>query len=311
MDSWSALFPGQGSQHVGMGEDLYRTHEAARETFDEANRILGLDLTALCFTGPEEELKQTRYTQPAIVAHSVAAWRVLAAEGLSPSYVAGHSVGEYSALVAGGVLSYQDALRLVNVRALAMQECGEKNPGTMAAIIGIPDGKMDELIAGAGEAGVIAAANYNSPGQTVVSGEVAAVRRAAEIAPSLGAKRAVMLNVSGAFHSPLMEKSVGELTAMFGEVDFRPASIPVVCNVTGRPETDPGRIQKLLEEQLLSPVLWRQSIQYMIRDGVNDFVEVGPGNVLCGLLRRIDRGATCLPCSDVASIEEFLGGVSA
>ncbi|MGD9401495.1 MAG: ACP S-malonyltransferase [bacterium] len=311
MDKRAALFPGQGSQQVGMGKDLCEGFEAARETFEEANEILGFDLRSICFEGPDETLKQTRYTQPAIVTHSVAAWRVLSGGGFSPHYVAGHSVGEYSALVAGGVLTFADALRLVKVRAEAMQNCGEENPGTMAAIIGMPEEKMAGLLEGAGAAGVIAAANFNSPGQTVVSGDVAAVEKAIELAPSMGATRAIKLNVSGAFHSPLMEKSVAELSAMFGRVEFRPARVPVVCNVTAKPSTEPREIQDLLTRQLLSPVLWAQSIGFMIEDGVSSFAEVGPGNVLCGLLRRIDRSAGCAPCSDVKTLNEFLGGIEA
>jgi [acyl-carrier-protein] S-malonyltransferase len=311
MDKRAAIFPGQGSQQVGMGKDLCEGFDLARETFDEANEILGFDLKTICFEGPEEKLKQTMYTQPAIVTHSVAAWRVLGGGGFTPAYVAGHSVGEYSALVAGGVLTFVDALRLVKVRAEAMQNCGEENPGTMAAIIGMPEEKMAELLKKSSQAGTIAAANFNSPGQTVVSGDIAAVEKAIETAPSLGAKRAIKLNVSGAFHSPLMEKSVAELSAMFGEVEFKPAAIPVVCNVTAEPSTDPGEIQELLARQLLSPVLWSQSMQFMIGDGVTSFAEVGPGNVLCGLLRRIDRSAVCSPCSDFRAVNEFLGGVKA
>lgn len=311
MDKRAAIFPGQGSQEVGMGRDLYEAFDAVRDTFDEANDVLGFDLKSVCFEGPDEKLKQTRYTQPAIVTHSIAAWRVVSAGGFVPDYVAGHSVGEYSALVAGGVLSYVDALRLVKVRAEAMQNCGEENPGAMAAVIGMPEERMNDLLEGAGAAGTIAAANFNSPGQTVVSGDVAAVEKATEIAPSMGAKRAIRLNVSGAFHSPLMEKSVAELSAMLGRVEFRPASIPVVCNVTGGPSKDPAEIQKLLERQLLSPVLWSQSMGFMIEDGVTSFVEVGPGKVLCGLLKRIDRSVTCSPCSDVNSVNEFLEGIAA
>lgn len=310
MDKRAAIFPGQGSQKVGMGKDLYEAFDEAREAFDEANEILGFDLKSVCFEGPDEKLVQTRYTQPAIVAHSIAAWRLITSSGFRPAYVAGHSVGEYAALVAGGVLTYADALRLVKVRAEAMQNCGEENPGTMAAIIGMPEERLSDLLEGARAAGVIEAANFNSPGQTVVSGDISAVTRATEIAPGLGAKRAVRLNVSGAFHSPLMEKSVADLSAMLGRVEFRPASVPVVCNVTARPGTDPVEIRELLKKQLLSPVLWQQSMQFMIREGVKNFVEVGPGNVLCGLLRRIDRSADCASCSDVKTVNEFLGGIA-
>jgi len=310
MDKRAAIFPGQGSQKVGMGRDLYVSLDAARAAFDEANEVLGFDIADICFHGPEEKLVQTRYTQPAILTHSVAAWRVISSKGFTPDYVAGHSVGEYSALVAAGVLSFADALRLVRVRAEAMQSCGEENPGAMAAIIGMPEENMEALLKGAAEAGTIEAANYNSPEQTVVSGEVRAVEKAVEIAPTVGAKRAIRLNVSGAFHSPLMRGSVSELSGMLARVEFRPASIAVVFNATGRPETEPDGMKELLERQLLSPVLWCQSIIYMTGDGVRDFVEVGPGNVLCGLLRRIDRDANCTGCSDLKTVGEFLGGVA-
>ena len=309
MSKTAFIFPGQGSQYVGMGTDICDAFPAARDTFDVADQVLEFDLADICFNGPEEKLRETRYTQPAILAHSVAVWRVIESKGISPEFVAGHSVGEYSALVAAGSLAYSDALRLVRVRAEAMYSSGLERPGTMAAIVGIPEEKLDDLMADAGEAGIIVPANYNSPAQIVVSGEVAAVERAVEVARSHGAKRAIRLNVSGAFHSPLMEPAEQKLAAAIGAVTFSDATVPVVSNVTASGVTAPGEIGELLRRQLTSPVKWQQSMRYLLDEGVTSFVEVGPGKVLCGLLKRIDPEAKCTPCSDKAGIEGFLEGV--
>jgi [acyl-carrier-protein] S-malonyltransferase len=309
MSKTAFIFPGQGSQYVGMGRDVCDAYPEARDAFDVANQVLEFDLADVCFNGPEEKLRETRYTQLAILAHSVAVWRVIESKGVSPDYVAGHSVGEYSALVANGSLAYGDALRLVRVRAEAMYSSGLDRPGTMAAIIGIPEGNTDDLLTDAGAAGIIVPANYNSPAQIVVSGEVAAVGRAVEVARSHGAKRAIKLNVSGAFHSPLMESAEQELAAAIEAVAFADAAVPVISNVTACGVTAPGEIGGLLRRQLTSPVKWHQSMKYLLDEGVTSFVEVGPGKVLCGLLKRIDPEARCTPCSDKAGIEGFVEGV--
>jgi len=309
MSKTAFIFPGQGSQYVGMGKDIAGAFPVAMDAFDVANDVLDFDLTDICFNGPEEKLRETRYTQLAILAHSVAAWRVIRDKGASPDFVAGHSVGEYSALVANGSLDYADALRLVRVRAAAMYSSGVETPGAMAAVIGIPEEKLDDLLADAGKTGIIVPANYNSPAQTVVSGEVVAVEKAIEVARSHGAKRAIRLNVSGAFHSPLMKPAEQELSAAIETVSFGDAEIPVVSNVAASGVTAPGEIAELLRKQLTSPVRWYQSMKYLLDQGVTAFVEVGPGKVLCGLLKRIDPEAKCVPCSDTESIESFVKGV--
>jgi [acyl-carrier-protein] S-malonyltransferase len=308
MEKTAFLFPGQGSQSVGMGRDLVEKHTVAAETFDTADRVLGYDLSEICFRGPEEKLKETRYTQPAILAHSIAAWRVIDAAGVVPDFVAGHSVGEYSALVASGALEFEDALSLVRVRAEAMFRSGEERPGTMAALVGIEEEGLKSLLEEAGKAGVIAAANYNSPVQVVISGETAAVDAALEIAREHGAKRAVRLKVSGAFHSPLMEPGREALAEALGKVALRPPGVPVVANVSGSAVTSPEEMMKLLERQLTSPVLWTQSMRHLIDAGVDRFVEIGPGSILCGLLKRIGPGSDCISCSDAQGVAGFLEG---
>ncbi|MFC1799876.1 ACP S-malonyltransferase [Candidatus Eisenbacteria bacterium] len=311
MSKTACVFPGQGSQYVGMGKDLFDAFPEARRVFEEANEILGFDLAGTCFEGPEEKLKETRFTQPAIVVHSVAVWSVIKASGIQPAFVAGHSVGEYSALVANGALAFADALRLVRDRAEAMFSAGLEKPGTMAALIGISEEGLDGLLKEAGAAGVIAAANYNSPVQVVISGDIAAVEKAMEIARGHGAKRAIPLNVSGAFHSPLMKQAREKLAASLKATAFSDVAMPVVCNVTAEAETAPEAIRSLLERQLTSPVLWHQSMKYLSDNGVDSVVEVGPGKVLCGLLKRISPDTACVSVSDQDSIGRFLEGVSA
>jgi [acyl-carrier-protein] S-malonyltransferase len=288
-----------------MGRDLSGTFKVAKEIFEAADDILGFDLTSICFQGPEEKLRQTRYTQPAILVHSVAVWRIIEERGFKPDFVAGHSVGEYSALVASRALAFPDALRLVRVRAEAMHSCGIERPGAMAAIIGMPEANLSGLLGESGKAGIIEPANFNSPVQVVISGEVAAIEKAVEVARSHGAKRAMKLNVSGAFHSPLMKMAEERLAAALSSVSFSRAAIPLVSNVEATAVTEPDRIVNLLERQLTSPVLWKQSMRHILDSGVSRFVEVGPGNVLCGLLKRIDAEVKCLSCSDVKNIESF------
>ena len=302
----ACIFPGQGSQSVGMGKDLFETSAVGRETFDLANEVLGYDLAKICFEGPEDRLRETRYTQPAILVHSVAAWRMLEGGGVLPAFAAGHSVGEYSALVDSGVLEYSDALRLVKVRAEAMYSSGVETPGSMAAIIGMPEEGLEGLLQEAREAGIIEPANYTSPGQIVISGETDAVLKAIEVARSHGAKRAIRLNVSGAFHSPLMRVAETELAGAVGRTNFKDAAFPVVANVTGKAVTAGEELADLLKKQLTMPVLWSQSMVYLRAQGVDTFVEVGPGNVLCGLMKRIDPAAECKPCCDTETIQGFL-----
>jgi [acyl-carrier-protein] S-malonyltransferase len=310
MAKFACIFPGQGSQYVGMGRELYDADPDVRRCFDEADRVLGFGLSEICFEGPEERLRETRYTQPAILTHSIAVWRFFERAGRLPDFVAGHSVGEYAALVAAGVLTFSDALMLVKERADAMYSAGLERPGAMAALIGLPQDNLEPLLEEAGKAGVIAAANYNSPIQVVISGEVGPVDLAVAKAKELGAKRAIRLNVSGAFHSPLMEPAGKRLAARLRATDFSKARIPVVPNVTAGPVSEPEDIVDLLGRQLTSPVLWHQSMQFMRENGVESYAEVGPGTVLCGLLRRIAPDAECTSCSDEKSVAEFLEGVS-
>jgi [acyl-carrier-protein] S-malonyltransferase len=311
MDKIALIFPGQGSQFVGMGKDLLDSYPIAGEVFDVADSELGFDLSTICFDGPEERLRETRFTQVAILVHSVAVWRILEAKGIKPDFVAGHSVGEYSALVASGSLAFADALRVVKARGEAMFDSGVEQPGAMAAIIGMPADNLDGFLQEARKAGIIEPANYNSPVQVVVSGDVAAIEKATEIARSHGAKRAIRLKVSGAFHSPLMKTAQQKLASTLGTVDFSQAKIPVVSNVTAEAVTQPAEIVGLLEKQLTNPVLWHQSMDYMVEHGVGSFVEVGPGKVLCGLLKRIKPEAVCVSCSDADTIGGFLREVSA
>ena len=304
------LFPGQGSQYVGMGKAVFEGSEIARATFETADRTLGFSLTDICFNGPEEKLRETRFTQPAILVHSVAVWRIMDAKGLRAGFAAGHSVGEYSALVAAGALAFEDALRLVKIRGEAMFRSGVETPGAMAALIGISESDLAGLLEEARDVGILEPANYNSPVQTVISGDVEAVEKAVEIARNHGAKRAIRLNVSGAFHSPLMEAAEAELAEALAAVAFRQATLPVVSNVTAEPATEPGTIADLLRSQLRKPVRWQQSMEYLVAQGVDLFVEVGPGSVLCGLMKRISPDVRCIGCGDMESIDTLVGEVT-
>ena len=283
------VFPGQGAQFVGMGKDLYENNAQARELFEKANEILGFRITDLMFNGTEEDLKQTRVTQPAVFLHSVILAKTLGAD-FNPDMVAGHSLGEFSALTAAGALSFEDGLRLVAARAQAMQKACELKPSTMAAIIALPDEKVEEICASI--PGVVVAANYNCPGQIVISGEIEAINAACEAAKAAGAKRALPLKVGGAFHSPLMEPARAELASAIEATEIQTPVCPVYQNVDALPHTDPAKIKANLVAQLTAPVRWTQTVRNMIADGATEFVELGPGKVLQGLVSKISRDVT-------------------
>lgn len=282
------IFPGQGSQFPGMGADLYKNHKVAAKRFDQANEILGFDIAKIMFEGTKEDLKQTDVTQPAVFLHSVIMQEVLG-ESAKPEMVAGHSLGEFSALVANGSLSFEDALTLVSKRAKAMQKACEAEPSTMAAILGMEQHEVESICAETD--GTVVAANYNSPGQIVISGDQKAVEKACENLKERGAKRALLLPVGGAFHSPLMEPAREELAKAIEQVEFKTPFCPVYQNVSTYAVTEPAEIKENLIFQLTSPVKWTQSIEHMIADGATEFTEVGPGKVLRGLMRKIDRKA--------------------
>jgi len=283
------VFPGQGSQFPGMGKNLYEQNETAKALFEHANTLLGFRITDTMFGGTEEELKQTNVTQPAIFLHSVI--QFLTTPDLKPDMVAGHSLGEFSALIANKALSFEDGLLLVAKRAAAMQRACELNPSTMAAVLGMEDAKVEEICATVTE-GIVVAANYNCPGQLVISGSIEGVTVACERLKAAGAKRALMLPVGGAFHSPLMEPARKELEAAIAGTQFNMPTCPVYQNVDAQPYTDPEKIQQNLINQLTAPVRWTQTVQNMVAAGANHFTEVGPGSVLQGLVKKIHREAT-------------------
>ena len=280
------VFPGQGAQFVGMGKDLYESNPLAKELFDKANEVLGFNITDIMFDGTAEELKQTKVTQPAVFLHSVISALCLG-DQFQPEMVAGHSLGEFSALVAAGALSFEDGLKLVHARALAMQKACEKTAGTMAAIIGLPDERVEEVCESID--GIVVAANYNCPGQLVISGEVEAVNAACEKLKEAGAKRALPLPVSGAFHSPLMQPAKDELQAAIEATEFAAPKCPVYQNVDAQPHTDPAEIKANLIAQLTSSVRWTKSVQNMVAAGADDFTECGPGKALQGMIGRIAK----------------------
>ncbi len=283
------VFPGQGAQFVGMGKDLYDNNPLAKELFEKANDILGYNITEIMFNGTDEELKQTKVTQPAVFLHSVIS-ALCMGDDFAPSMVAGHSLGEFSALVAAGALSFEDGLKLVYARAMAMQKACEASPSTMAAIIGLPDEKVEEICAEVNKDGYVCVpANFNCPGQLVISGNIDAINEACEKLKAAGAKRALPLKVGGAFHSPLMQPAKDELQAAIEKTDFHAPKCLVYQNVDGMPHTDPAEIKANLIAQLTSSVKWTKCVQSMVADGADDFTECGPGKALQGMIARIDK----------------------
>jgi [acyl-carrier-protein] S-malonyltransferase len=308
------LFPGQGSQAIGMGKELAEIYPVARRTFDEADEALGYKLFQVCCEGPDDQLRLTEITQPAILTVSMAAYRVLSENGLKPSFVAGHSLGEYSAHVAAGTFSFADAVRTVRKRGKYMQEAVPVGTGAMAAIVGMDLDRVTALCGDAARGDVCEPANINSPGQIVISGNAAAIERALKLAVERGAKKAVLLPVSAPFHCSLMKPAQDRLAADLGELRLQSPGIPVVCNVDAQLVEDAERSRDALIRQVTGSVKWEQSVRLLIDRGVQTFVEVGPGKVLWGLMRQIDRSKSCLNVGDQASLQktlEYFAGISA
>lgn len=306
MGTVAYIFPGQGSQYVGMGKDLAEQSPVAREMFEQADRILGVPLSSICFNGPENELRQTKFTQPAIFLHSMVLAKLIGRRD-DARLAAGHSLGEYSALVFAGALSFEDGLKLVRLRGELMQQAGERNPGTMAAVIGLNPDVVNELCREAAASGeIVQCANFNSPGQIAVSGSVAGVRAAMELAKARGAKMVKELVVSGAFHSPLMKSARDGLTAALHSTAIVDARIPVYANVTAQPVQRADEIRSLLELQLTSAVRWEDSVRNMVSGGATEFIEVGPGKVLQGLVKRIDSTVSVRGIEKFAEVQEFI-----
>lgn len=300
------LFPGQGSQYVGMGHDLAENFPDARDIFEAANDTLGFDLKTLCFEGPEDQLRLTQYTQPAILTHSVALLRLLQKEGLTPVFTAGHSLGEYSAHVAAGTMTFTDAVSAVHLRGQLMYQSGVERPGTMAAIVGLTPAQVEDVCAEASKTAICQAANFNSPQQTVISGEVAGVQKGMEIALEKGASKAIQLDVSGAFHSELMAIAKTGLQEKLNQIAIQDAQIQVIANLTARPVQTAGDIRNALVEQLDHPVRWVETIQYLAENEPGLMVEIGPGKVLRGLMRRIDRSLNVVNVDTVSDLDKFM-----
>ncbi len=298
------LFPGQGSQYIGMAKDLYENSVEAKEMIKTADDALGINLSHYMFNGPEETLKQTEFTQPAIFLHSVVAVSLMRTLGADAA--AGHSLGEYSALVAAGAMQFHDAVKLVRARGMAMQKAGTMNQGTMAAVIGLDQAKLVDVCNEASAAGIVQCANFNSPGQVVISGSVDGVKKAMELAKPAGAKLVKELVVSGAFHSPLMEPAKEILKNELEKTYIYTAKIPVYANVTAKPVTEPEEIRKLLFDQLTAPVRWEETIVNMTNDGIDEYYEIGPGKVLSGLVKRINPNAVCYNIDKYSELERFV-----
>lgn len=305
MKKTAFVFPGQGAQKVGMGKDAYESHEKARRIFEQADDALGFSLSRLIFEGPEEELKITYHTQPALLTVSIALYEVYREFGATPDYTAGHSLGEYAALVVSGVLSFEDAVRLVHMRGRYMEEAVPRGQGAMAAVLGADKSRLAELCRKLGDENLLAEmANLNSPGQVVVSGSAEGIRAVTERAKDeAGAKRVVPLEVSGPFHSSLMKPAADKLGEQLAAVSLQKPAVPVVANVTARPVRDEETIRDLLVRQVYSPVRWEESVEWLIEDGVDTFVEIGPGKVLSGLIRKINREVNIVSLDTVDSIE--------
>ena len=300
------LFPGQGAQKVGMGEELSNEYSEAKEIFTKADEALGFEVSELCFNGPKSELKKTENTQPAILTMSIAACEVLKAKGVKPAVVAGHSLGEYSALVAGGVLDFETAVQLVHKRGKFMEEAVPEGKGTMGAVIGLKRQQIEEVVEEGSKFGIVELANYNTPIQTVISGEKDAVLKTIELAKEEGAKKVVQLRVSGPFHSSLMKPAGEKLATELEKAEFNKPEIPIIANVTADYVKEPGEIRDTLIKQLDGSVYWADTIRQMIDDGVDTVIEVGPGRTLKKFMKRIDRSVTALNVKDLSSLEKTL-----
>ncbi|MGI6066194.1 MAG: ACP S-malonyltransferase [Bacillota bacterium] len=306
MGKLAFVFPGQGSQYVGMGKELAEAFPEAKAAFEEADRILGFSLTGLCWEGPEEDLKKTYNTQPAILTTSIACWRVLDKLGVVPDFVAGHSLGEYSALVAAGAMELKEAIRLVRFRGESMEQAVPFGEGTMAAVLGMSEEQIKELCTRAQEVGIVEPANFNCPGQVVIAGTTPAIKKAIELAKEMGAKRSIMLPVGGPFHSSLMEPARRAMAERLASANIVDGRIPVVANVNGRTVQGQSEIIDALVNQVTSPVLWEQSIRNLALAGVDTFIEVGPGKVLSGLIKKTVKDVKIINIEDPVSAEKAI-----